>query len=114
MRDKPVDAGTLDQSELSYIDRLGLAYCRLNKFMWDPLLGAKPEGFDDLPNYSPGRIFKRGEASKYDIIWPYIQAIKSIIGNANASRCWWIFELGQPEEAWLQWYAAQHISGDER
>ena len=32
---------------LNKIDRLGLAYCRLNCWEWDNIIGPKPEGFDN-------------------------------------------------------------------
>lgn len=91
----------VDESELDRIDRLGLAYCRLNSFGWDEIIGEKPPGFDELPNYV------KGKESKYDYVHPAILGIESIIGKANTSRCWWVFELGKPEEEWLRWYVSE-------
>ena len=35
------------EKKLNYVDRLGLAYCRLNSWEWDDAVGPKPEGFDE-------------------------------------------------------------------
>lgn len=91
------------------IDRLGLAYCRLNCFEWDEILGEKPEGFDNLPNYTPrNHLFKKRKMSKMDYIDPPIRAIESIIGRANTSRCWWKYELKLSEEDWFKWYTGRN------
>ena len=71
----------IDEGHLNRTERLGLAYCRLNSFEWDPILGEKPDGFDNLPNYTEKRrlpLFKR-KPSKCDFVAPAIMAIKSII-----------------------------------
>ena len=44
---------------------------------------------------------------KSDYLTPAIEGIKSIIGEANISRCWWKFELGKTEEEWRQWYVTE-------
>lgn len=92
---------TVDKSKLDRTDRLGLAWCRLNSFVWDEIIGEKPPGFDELPNYAEGK------ASKHDYVHPAILGIESIIGEANASRCWWVFKLGKTEEEWLRWYISE-------
>ena len=97
----------VDESKLNTIDRLGLAYCRLCGWQWDELLGQKPPGFDALPNFDrrKHRAFRKPMQTKYEIITPKIRAIKTLIGQANASRCWWIFKLGRTEEEWRAWYS---------
>ena len=66
-----------DESKLDWVDRLGLAYCRLNRWEWDEsLLGPKPDPHED-ENYR-SRVMIR---------------IETIIGYANVSRCWWVYEL---------------------
>lgn len=99
----------LDEKNLSMVDRLGLAYCRLNSFEWDPILGPKPEGFDNMPKYpQKKRSFlmrtKNGPKSKLEMVNPAKQAIEAIIGEANISRCLWKFDLCRTEEDWLRWY----------
>lgn len=98
----------IDESQFSYIDRLGLAYCRLSRYEWDDIIGPKPESFDSLPDYivskrRPRRVSKH-LPSKSDYVAPPIKAIRSIIGEANCSRCWWLFVLGRTESEWFQWY----------
>lgn len=104
-----IDVIPLNENRLSYIDRLGLAYCRLNNYEWDPLLGPKPWDFDTLPAYIPPKKFlfwrsRKQTRCKHFITWPAAQAILSIIGEANASRCHWMFELMRTEDEWLEWY----------
>ena len=88
----------IDETQLNCIDRLGLAYCRLNGFEWDDILGPAPNEFDKLP-----------KAQKDDYIKPAIEAIRSIIGEANCSRCWWMFKLGKSKEEWFRWYVTERF-----
>lgn len=100
----------VNETELNLADRLGLAYCRLNCGVWDEILGPKPEGFDALPDFPVKRLFRKKRPSKHDYVSPAIEAINSIIGIANASRCWWIFQLGRTEDEWLRWYVAEGVN----
>ena len=99
----------VDEAALNQTDRLGLAFCRLNSWRWDELIGPKPEGFDELPNYDPkqGWLFHKKIRTKSDYIDPAIAGIESMIGSANTSRCWWKFVLGETEEAWFRWYTGK-------
>jgi hypothetical protein len=98
----------VDESTLNKIDRLGLAYCRLINFEWDDLVGQKPEGFDEMPNYQLKRWWQKKVPTKSDFVRIPSERIESIIGEANTSRCWWKFVLGESEEAWFQWYVSHH------
>ena len=81
----------VDESALSFEDRLGLAYCRLNTHHWDDLLGEKPEQYDD-PITGPR------------ISVAIMARIERILGPAKTSECWWRFtEIGD-RDAWLRWY----------
>lgn len=108
----------VDEATLNRTDRLGLAYCRLNLYEWDNILGPKPSGFDDLPDYLPTRRRRKLRRvcsgaypmSKEDYVKPAMTAIRSIIGDANCSRCFWIFRLGKTEEEWLHWYLTKRFS----
>lgn len=101
------------EAELSTIDRLGLAYCRLNCWEWDEgIAGPKPEGFDDLPFYD-NREFKpfyrlrryfHPIRTRCQYTKPIINAVYRAIGETNAVRCEWIFEYGKSEEEWARWY----------
>lgn len=97
-----------DENKLNDIDRLGLAWCRLSLWEWDEIVGPKPDGFDDLPNYLRKRksIFHRNQktVTKADYLLPVTKNIESIIGEANTSRCWWKFVLGKTEDEWREWY----------
>ena len=96
------DLNQVDESTLSWQDRLGLAYCRLNCWQWDELLGPKPEGFDALPNSRTGRgRSRKSEPCKSDYILPATAVIRGIIGRVNISRCWWKFVLKKSDEEWL-------------
>ena len=68
------------------VNRLGLAWVRLNRGEWDELFGEKPEDYD---------------LQYFKVI---NDAIANLIGEANMSRCWWIYELGRTEEDWFRWY----------
>lgn len=101
----------IDEAALSRTDRLGLAYCRLNGYQWDDLIGPKPEGFDELPEELalPQRLTSKGARCKSDFVRPAILGIESIIGEAATSRCWWKFRLGRSEEEWFAWYVTERF-----
>lgn len=129
-RKRPGDTGALggdmnvDESKLNKLDRLGLAWCRFNRWEWDELAGPKPDGFDDLPEFDPyeaerakhpytmkllSKVHPKRYAkrlSKSDFTRPALKGIEHEIGEANASRCWWIFELGRTEDEWRRWYCS--------
>lgn len=62
-------------NKLSFQDRMGLAYHRLNNWEWDDIFGEKPEGFDDMPNFAKPRLFGKRKPCKYD----YISAATAVI-----------------------------------
>lgn len=95
-----------DENKLSHTDRLGLAYCRLNGWEWDSIVGEKPEGFDSMPNYDHRKFrrFRKKIKTKYEYLTPVMKQIERIIGEPNTSRCWWIFVLGRTEQEWFDWY----------
>lgn len=83
---------TIDESKLSPVERLGLAYCRLNCWIWDELAGDKPDGFEQMTN-----------EEKHIYIHPQLNRIEQILGSPYVNRCWWIYEMGKTEEEWLEW-----------
>lgn len=99
----------MDESNLSKIDRLGLAYCRLINYEWDDILGPKPKGFDDLPRSSPKKIWLKRQPCKTGFVRPAMKGIEAMIGEANCSRCWWVFKLGRSEEEWFHWYITERF-----
>lgn len=82
----------IDEGKLSPIERMGLAYCRLNCWDWDELIGEKPDGFEQMTN-----------EEKHGYIEPQLDRIEQILGSPYTSRCWWVYELGKTEEEWLEW-----------
>lgn len=80
----------IDESKLTMADRLGLAYCRLCSGEWDELLGPEPAHEAD------------------EIAYRKMAAIKTIIGEADTSRCWWKFNLKRTEDEWRAWYGAKY------
>ena len=68
------------EKELNYVDRLGLAYCRLNSWGWDEIIGPKPDEFDKLPWYDNRKFkkFRRKIRTKSYYLTPAIEGIKSI------------------------------------
>lgn len=83
---------TIDESKLSPVERLGLAYCRLNCWIWDELVGDKPDGFEQMTN-----------EEKHIYVHPQLNRIEQILGSPYVSRCWWVYELEKTEEEWLEW-----------
>lgn len=51
-------------------------YHKLNSFKWDYRLGAKPENWDELPNWRPFNVL-----SKRLYIAPLMDKIQNIIGS---------------------------------
>lgn len=114
----------IDESKLNKLDRLGLAWCRLNCWEWDEIVGLKPDGFDNLPKFDPYEIERikypltmqllsktcpkryAKHPSKRDFIRPAKKMIESVIGFAYANRCWFIFELGRTEDEWMEMFSS--------
>lgn len=102
-----IEISESEEQSLNLTDRLGLAWCRLNCWEWDDILGPKPPNFDDLPDYARKDglpLLGKKIDSKHDIIAPAVKKIIDIIGIANTSRCWWRFVLKKSEREWLRWY----------
>ena len=80
------------------IERLGLAWVKLNKYQWDEILGDKPDGFDEMTT-----------PERYDcgIISKQMRRIEDLLGEhhkAITSMCWWKFELKEDINSWIDWY----------
>lgn len=89
MEDKYSD---IDESKLSPMERLGLAYCRMNRWQWDEKIAPKPEGFDAM---------NHDEKSRF--IFPQMVQIEKMLGEPYTNRCWWMYELKKDETEWLEW-----------
>ena len=84
----------IDETTLNFEQRLGLAYCRLNSWQWDNIVGPKPNDFDDIEDLSV----------KSEYLHEPFQRIANIIGERNCSKYWWIFVLDKTEDEWVEWY----------
>lgn len=78
---------------LSPEERWALAWYHLNNWEWDELLGAKPEGFDGLP-----------EHLKMELIECPMQRIREVLGDAGLSWLLWKLANGDDREAWMRLY----------
>ena len=97
-----------EKMALTDVDRLGLAYCRLNCGLWDNILGPKPDSVVLCGSDEPTAKVIYGIAASEDIkVTEMMAAIQSIIGEANTSRCWWIFILEKSENEWFRWYTVE-------
>ena len=112
----------VDETKLNKVDRMGLAYCRLNSWKWDEYIGPKPAGFDQLPDYDKHslkrinhpvlmKILAKFNPKKYgrvesksDYLTPAMRSIEAEIGAANTSRCHWVYGMKRTEEEWRKWY----------
>lgn len=96
-----------NELELDRVERLALAYIRLDNYEWDAIVGPKPPGFDRLPTSTKKYpLIIRRKLCKADYVRPAMIAIESIIGKANISRVWWKYGLGRTEEEWFRWYCS--------
>ena len=95
-----VPCAVKDESTLGKVERLCLAYYRLNTWQWDELAGAKPDGFDSLPRYDTRRFkrFRPKIRTKAEYIKPAMAELEEKIRKAIERRCWRMFGSGLPEE----------------
>lgn len=87
-----------EKPDMSETDRLGLAYCRLNSWLWDDIVGECPKDFYSLPRYASC------EKSRRVYIEQPFKELREKLGAENCSKYWWIYKLGEPEDAWREWY----------
>ena len=100
----------IDESKLNWKERLCLAYCRLCHGDWDTIFGEKPAGFDELPDYTPERRFRKHQPCKWDYLKAPLQVLKREIGEAELSRFVLITVEGKTEEEWLDWFIKRELS----
>lgn len=84
----------IDETTLNFEQRLGLAYCRLNSWQWDDIIGPKPNDFDNIENL----------LVKNEYLYEPFQRIINIIGERNCNKYWWMFALDKTEDEWVEWY----------
>ena len=83
--------------------RLAIAANKLNQWEWDYYLGDKPEGWDDLPNWS-----KEGKNDKCKLVGPMIDDIERQVGEWRTSWAHWKYNLYSDFFKWLWWYNTAH------
>lgn len=79
----------VDENQLFFRERIGLAYCRMCHGQWDDFLGPDPECHKSF-------------SVAYSVLL-------EILGESECSRYWWKFALGRNEEEWLRWYIQDRI-----
>lgn len=84
----------IDETTLNFEQRLGLAYCRLNSWQWDDIVGSKLNDFDNIEDL----------LVKNEYLHEPFQRIINIIGERNCNKYWWIFVLDKTEDEWVEWY----------
>lgn len=93
-----------DENALSPVDRLGLAYVRLNFGCWDPILGPIPSALDPVKLVEDSGPVTFGINETFQ---PLMDAIESIIGEAACSRAFYICITGKTEADWFRWYVVE-------
>lgn len=93
-----------NEEHLPYHLRLGLAYCRLNCYEWDDIVGPKPSNWESLPTVSKRSLFGNKKPSKHDYLKGPMQKILRLVGRHTISLCWWRFVLKRNATDFLQWH----------
>ena len=76
---------------LSPIERLGLAYCRLEGLVWDEAVGPKPKGFDEAP-----------DQVKHFIVQRPMEMLEAMLGETYLDRCRWVYDQRKSEKDWVK------------
>lgn len=92
------------EDERIFYARLGMAYRRLSCFEWDELMGEKPEGVDEMPNYSKPRLFGKRKPCKWDYVRPAVRLLREVCPMLD----YWAAKYDPETSAQtpLQWFAA--------
>nr|DAH64685.1 MAG TPA: hypothetical protein [Caudoviricetes sp.] len=77
--------------QMSPMERLGLAFCRLENLCWDEAAGEKPQGFDDAK-----------DSVKRSLVQEPMRKIKAMLGEPYINRCRWVFDQLRSEQSWLE------------
>lgn len=87
--------------KLSPMERLGLAYCRLEGLSWDEHIGPKPEGFDEAP-----------DNVKFFIVQRHLRRIEAMVGETYLDRCRWVFDSRRSEKSFIEFQARRWERGE--
>lgn len=78
------------------VERIGLGYCRMNRFEWDEeLFGPAPDGWDKLNNI---------ERHKHPQFRHYCKMIDDILPEKMQSMYYWMIELKKTYDEWEEWW----------
>lgn len=89
----------MDTKELDKIDidRLGLAYCQMNGFIWDEIFGEPPKDWN-----SPYKDNKtRHKDPHFQECFRYLE---SRLTSRQQSMYWWTIQLKRSYQEWAEWY----------
>lgn len=75
------------------LETLGRWYCDLNCYRL-------PQGFPvDI-----GDVFQGCDSAMFKTAF---DVVSELLGDAECSRAWWIYQLGRTEEEWRAWWSAR-------
>lgn len=97
-----------EKPDMSEKERLGLAFCRLNSWLWDDIVGECPKNFYSLPHHS-----EDGKSRSAYITVP-LRKIVVKLGEEDSSKYWWLYGLGRTESEWREWYFVDRLKEERR
>lgn len=97
-----------EKPDMSEKERLGLAFCRLNSWLWDDMVGECPKDFYSLPHHS------EDGKSRSDYITVPLEEIEAKLGEEDSSKYWWLYGLGMTEIEWYEWYFGERLEEERR
>ena len=98
------------QEELKQYSQLELCeiYDTLQSWEWDERIGAKPQGFDELPNYNYKLRHKLLKPkTKEDYINPVIAAIEKTVPRKELFRYHHLHNLKRTNEEFERWWSEE-------
>lgn len=98
-----------EKPDMSETDRLGLAYCRLNNWLWDDIVGECPKDFYNLPCYG-----EEHEKTRRDYTHPPLEEIRAKLGAENCSKYHWLYSMEKTENEWREWYFGERPRKDKQ
>lgn len=88
---------------LSPMERLGLAYCRLEGLYWDEYIGPKPEGWDNARDYE-----------RFVIVQEHLRRIETMLGKVYLDRCRWVYDTRRSEQSWIEFRQRMYMWDQQR
>lgn len=76
---------------LSPMERLGLAYCKLEGLHWDEYIGPKPKGWDNAR-----------DDVRFFIVQKHLRRIEAMLGKVYLDRCRWVYDSHRSEQSWIE------------